>query len=179
MNDANYSLLHLEINPKNIVYCELEKIYFDKAANLIIKSFIFPKLLPLKFIHYLFTKDFNKRRDNTNYLDICAILDDQIISVMRANYSKNIWTINTNCVDPIYSRKIPLLWVKTMLFLAGELLKKSNCAVVSFSANQSAIARIGIKYAEKSGMTIISVIPSKKSDGTKYYYKISKIINHV
>lgn len=66
-----------------------------------------------------------------------------------------------------------------MLFLASEILKNTNTTIVSFSANQPAIARIGVKYAGKYGILINPIVNSRSIDASKHYYKISKINNNV
>lgn len=179
MNEKNYLSTQLQNDLKNIVYSRLPEIYFHKAANLIIQSFKFPKIFPKKIIHILFKLDFIKRKNDKNHVDICAIINDEIIGVMRAKYNKDTWTINTNCVDKLFSKEKPFLWIKIMLFLASEILKNTNTTIVSFSANQPAIARIGVKYAGKYGILINPIVNSRSIDASKHYYKISKINNNV
>lgn len=167
------------MDTENTIYSRLQEVYFQSAANLIINSFKFPKFFPNKIIHFLYSRDFIKRKYDKNYVDICAIKNNEVIGIMRAKYSKNIWTINTNCVNKHYTKEKPFLWIKIMLFLANEILKNSNETTVSFSASQPAIAKIGAKYAMKNGFLIVPIINRKNVENNNHYYKISKALRNV
>jgi hypothetical protein len=155
MNDITEPSLKLEMYGVNTIYSRLQEVYFQSAANLIINSFEFPRIFPKKIIHFLYKRDFIKHKYDKNYVDICAIKNNEVIGIMRAKYSKNNWTINTNCVDKKHTQDKPFLWIKIMLFLANEILKDSKETTVSFPINN-----ISIKI-------------------NTHYYRIAKVLNNV
>ncbi len=142
------------------------------ATRLIINKFFSKIYYPKFLLLFLFKRSFYKGIKSKKYIDVVAMSQNNLVGVMRAKLTKNIWDINTNCTDEEFTRNNPTLWLRMVLYLAECALINNSNVVITFQAQNLAINKTGLWYALRHGIKCELI--EKSNANNKFTYKISR-----